>query len=770
MGFIQGLFGWYWDGILDVPVGWLDAWFHFDVETAWKVACWKVGFSGAILVFFYDVFLRIQGMLRRRRNREEYKTGIREGNPAYLAKDTEFTEKLDAVTRPEQTIAALKKAKKYKRLAGVYASLNRHKEAGKTFQKAGDLKSAAMEYAKGGHTLKAAKLLLKEGDFATAARFFDEKGKHLKAAKAFVKLNDMPSAAASYAKAGKYKEAVSTFKTYFDASRDDVKTQVLAAESCYTLLEDPQARKKVEQGELGALTHAVAERFEADQRGDLAAKLFRTTGDLARAGKAYLALGRLEEAAQCMREAGNAKEASEIGGRFLEGQGRWQEAAADYARAGNFRRAGDCYGKAMDSIKSAECYEKAGEYYGAGLALIHGDKWESAIRMLQQVKEDHPNFNESRALLGRCFYELDDYAHCAATLDNHLLGERVKTGNIEYFNMLALAYEQLGELDKSKEVLLKIRSVDVAFRDVGQRLSNIESRISMAGAAPAATAPAPERASEQATAVMNMVENQLGQRYKLERELGRGGMGVVYLARDAQLDRPVALKFLGALVDGNEDFKKRFVREAKAAAKVSHPNIISIYEISVQEGNSFIAMEYVEGANLHQHVRKKGKLAPREAVNIMIQACSALEAVHAQGIIHRDIKPDNILIAKGGLVKLMDFGLAKGEGTRLTGANVIMGTPCYMPPEQTRGEETDARSDIYAMGLVLHEILTGETVFADGDILKRQQTEMPRPPGATVEGIPQLLDQIVMKCIAKRPGERFANVKELIAYLRKVPK
>lgn len=738
MEFFKGIISWYWDGILDIPLARVDTWFHWDINTPWKVSCWKLGFTGAILLFFYNTYLFIQERLRRRRNRQEYKTGIREGSGAYLAKDTEFTEQLDAVTRPEQTIAALKKAKQYDRLAGVYASLNRHKEAGKTFRKAGDLKSAAAEYAKGGFTLKAAKLLLKAGDYGNAARFFAEKGKHLKAAKAYLKLNDMPNMACSYAKAGKIAEAVSTFKEYFTSSRDEVKTQVQAAELCYAMLEDKMTRDEVEQADQRILAHAVAQRFEADQRGDLAAKLFRMTGDLARAGKVYLAAGRLEEASQCMREAGNLKEASEIAGRFLEAKGQWQVAAGAYEKAANYQRAGDCYAKAPDPVKAAECYEKAGEYYGAGFALVHADKWESAIDMFQKVKEDDTHFNESRALLGRCFYELNAYAQCAATLDNHLMGDRVKTGNIEYFNMLALAYEQVGELDKSKEVLLKIRSVDVGFRDVSQRLSNIESRISMVGGAPAAATPAPGPApgSAQATAVMSMVENQLGQRYKLERELGRGGMGVVYLAQDTQLERPVALKFLGSLVDGNEEYKKRFLREAKAAAKVSHPNIISIYEVSAQEGNSFIAMEFVEGGNLHQHVQKKGKLSPREAINIMIQACSALQAVHEQGIIHRDIKPDNILIAKGGLVKLMDFGLAKGAGSRLTGANVIMGTPCYMPPEQARGEDTDARSDIYAMGMVLHEILTGETVFIDGDILKRQQTETPDPPRRQGRGHP----------------------------------
>jgi serine/threonine-protein kinase len=195
---------------------------------------------------------------------------------------------------------------------------------------------------------------------------------------------------------------------------------------------------------------------------------------------------------------------------------------------------------------------------------------------------------------------------------------------------------------------------------------------------------------------------------------------------------------------------------------------VAIYDIGASEGKAYIAMEYVDGLSLRRYIDQKGRIEPREAVNLMVQACSALDAIHQAGIVHRDLKPDNILLAKGGLLKLMDFGLAKGQGARLTGTNVVMGTPSYMAPEQILGEEADARSDIYSLGLVLHEMLTGQIVFAEGDVLARQQNEVPPPPGKTVPGIPSMLDQIVMKCIAKRREERFASVRELTAYLRQV--
>jgi len=232
----------------------------------------------------------------------------------------------------------------------------------------------------------------------------------------------------------------------------------------------------------------------------------------------------------------------------------------------------------------------------------------------------------------------------------------------------------------------------------------------------------------------------------------------------------VALKFLGSLVDGNEEYKLRFVREARAAAKVQHPNVVAIYDIGSDEGKAYIAMEFIEGPNLHKYLQTKGKLDVRESISIIVQAASALEAVHAAGIVHRDIKPDNILISKGGLVKLMDFGLAKADEMRLTASRVVMGTPCYMSPEQAKGEKADHRTDIYALGLVLYECLTGKTVFGDGDVLRRQVMELPPPPSSKVPGVPPELDNIVMKCIAKKREERYDSISDVIAHLRAVPK
>jgi tRNA A-37 threonylcarbamoyl transferase component Bud32 len=761
----------YWNGLLNIPLGWIETYLQINMSTGWKPLIFKIACTIGILLFFYELYLRIKDGRRRRR----YDKELKEYNK--IAGGTLSAEEKQVVKdNPSGIIGRLKKERNYEKLGEVYRSLNRHKESAKAFARGGRYQDASEQWIKAGYPLKAADLLRKLGSHKAAGQHYLEKKRYRKAAKMFMLAKSFAQAGDAFYLARRYADSALAYEQYFQGNQDEPEQQLVAAEACAHLLREPVAQSKIPADVLRRITLYCGKSLRRLKRPEVAAALFQQAGELIEAGESYLQAGQLEAAASCMRQAGETKRAAEIGGRYYEGQGKWKEAGLAYEDAGNFRRAGDCFSKAHEPELAAENYERAHEYYGAGFAMVHAKKWEAAVRLFQLLPEDHPHFNESRSLLGRSFFELKDYAHCAATLENHLLGQKVKKDNIDYFWMLALAYEQLGKLESSREVFLKIRSVDVAYRDVAQRLSSVQSRISMAGAGqgPAAISSMPTMATPRPeggkSPVMSMVENTLKNRYELEKELGRGGMGVVYKARDKQLDRPVALKYLGSLVDESEEYRQRFQREARAAAQVTHPNILSIYDIGVDEGSSYIAMEYIDGPNLNQYLKKKGRLSTREAVNYILQACSALEAIHRAGIVHRDIKPDNILIANGGLVKLMDFGLAKGYGQRLTASHVIMGTPCYMSPEQARGEDVDHRSDIYAMGLVLYELLLGETVFNSGNVLQRQVTEMPPPPSERVEGIPALLDQIIMKCIAKNPDERIQTARELCEYLRQVGK
>ena len=768
----MSLWYWYWYDLLNIPLGWVVTYLQIDMSAGWKQFTFRSLCTLGILLFFYEIYLRVKETRRRRQyNRDLKEYGKITGSG--LSPE----EKQAVKDNPYGIIGRLKKEGNYEKLGAVHKSLGKHKESARAYQRAGNKKEAAEAWEKAGYPLKAARLLYKLGDHRRAGQHYMEKKKYRKAAKVFLLAKAYPEAGEAFYLAKRYEDSVDAYEPYFTGNRDEAPQQLAAAEACAHLLKDKAAREKIPKDKLRRITMYCAKTLRRVNRPEVAAALFQQLGEFVEAGEAFLQAGHLEAAAGCMHQAGETKRASEIGGRFYESKGQWKEAGLAYEGGGNFQKAGECFSKANEPELAAENFERAQNFYAAAIATLHAKHFVEAVRLFQKMPENHLHFNESRAYLGLAFYHLKDYAHCAATLENHLLGERVRKNNIEYFWMLALAYENLGKLESSREVLLKIRTVDVGYKEVEQKLSSVQSRISMAGVGQGAAAyvaemptmatPAPD---PNKSPVMSMVENSLKNRYELEKELGRGGMGVVYKARDTRLDRPVALKFLGSLVDGSEEYRLRFEREARAAAQVSHPNILSIYDIGVDEGSSYIAMEYVEGGNLNQYLKKSGKLSPRDAVEIIGQACEALDAVHQAGIVHRDIKPDNILLAKGGVVKLMDFGLAKGYGQRLTGSHVIMGTPCYMSPEQARGGDVDHRSDIYAMGLMLYELLTGKTVFNEGNVLERQIVEMPPPPSSVVDGVPPLLDQIIMKCIAKDPEERFQSAADLRNQLRQVGK
>ncbi|MBM3324436.1 MAG: tetratricopeptide repeat protein [Calditrichaeota bacterium] len=257
--------------------------------------------------------------------------------------------------------------------------------------------------------------------------------------------------------------------------------------------------------------------------------------------------------------------------------------------------------------------------------------------------------------------------------------------------------------------------------------------------------------------------------YKILEKLGEGGMGVVYKGYDTRLDRPVALKFLMPQMLGSEAEKTRFVHEAQAAAALDHPNICTVYEIDEAEGQTFIAMAYIEGQSLKEKI-ECGPLKLDEALDIAIQVAQGLQAAHEKGIVHRDIKSANVMVTKTGQAKIMDFGLAKLAGrTKVTKTGITVGTIAYMSPEQGRGEEVDHRTDIWSLGVVLYEMITGWLPFP-GDyeqaIVYRIVNEEPEPIPSVQAKIPMGLERIVEKALAKSAEKRYKCAGEIAAELQ----
>jgi serine/threonine-protein kinase len=248
----------------------------------------------------------------------------------------------------------------------------------------------------------------------------------------------------------------------------------------------------------------------------------------------------------------------------------------------------------------------------------------------------------------------------------------------------------------------------------------------------------------------------LSSRYKVLRKLGAGGMGVVYAARDTEIDLDVAVKVLPTVLSGSELAMKQIRREAKVAMSLTHENIVRVHNLEVEPSGAFLVMELVEGRTLAEELEKRGTLPEDEVVNLAQAMCRALGYAHGKGVLHRDLKPANVMVTGEGLVKLMDFGIARvlrDTYTRVSGESSTSGTLLYMSPEQLLDRPTDARSDIYSLCVMLYELLSGEPPFARGDITYRHLHEEPR----AIEGVSQHVNAAVLKGLGKDPGDRWRD-------------
>jgi len=263
----------------------------------------------------------------------------------------------------------------------------------------------------------------------------------------------------------------------------------------------------------------------------------------------------------------------------------------------------------------------------------------------------------------------------------------------------------------------------------------------------------------------------LGNRYEIQEVLGEGGMAKVFLGTDRVLGRTVAVKVLSPQYAEDQQFVARFRREAQAAAALNHPNIVSVFDTGSNGNVHYIVMEYVEGKTLQEVLREESSLTSERGIEIGEAVARALSAAHDKGLVHRDIKPGNIMITREGQVKVMDFGIARATTSdTVTQTAAVLGTAAYLSPEQAQGETVDGRSDIYSLGVVLFEMLTGRQPFmgeSPVSIAYRHVTEDPIPPSRINPDVPEALDAIVMKAMAKSPDERYQTAQELIDDLRR---
>jgi tetratricopeptide (TPR) repeat protein len=422
--------------------------------------------------------------------------------------------------------------------------------------------------------------------------------------------------------------------------------------------------------------------------------------------------------------------------------------------------AAECFALAGDEAREAELLVRAGQCLRAGEIHHRNGQDDEAITILQQVEAGSPDFTAASALLGGIFRQRGMLSVALSKLEAATGGQEISRDNIRAFYELATAHEASGDIEQAGALYEKILACDYHYEDVEQRLAEARETLRSQSQAPSSGAGSQPGAPGTAT-------GQEG-RYRITGTLGRGGMGIVYKASDSVLDRTVAFKVLPETLKENPQALRNFLREAKSAAQLNHPNIVTVYDAGEQDGAYYIAMEYVDGNTLKEIVKRRGKISSGGIVHVLAQMCEALAYAHEQKIVHRDVKTANTMWTRDRKAKIMDFGLAKVIEEVRNHTTVVSGTPYYMSPEQTLGKNVDHRTDLYSLGVTIFEMATGTLPFREGNLPYHHVHTAPPDPRELVPELPSLIASIIGRCMEKDPANRYQSAREILAELKQV--
>ncbi len=673
---------------------------------------------------------------------------------------------------------------------------------GENFEAAGSIFGQQEEWA------KAADCYLKCGHKSVAAEMFEKAGNFREAAHCYRETDFMRHAAAMYVKCQDWRLAAQCLETVFveeggGSSHDPKRAAEIAklvrqAGKLFLKAEEPEKALEIfvrggcaaEAGEVSWLLGdhaAAADHFRQAGEVERAAEALREAGQvedasrilgqhLRDAGESERAAGLLEEAGEYM-EAGDlyrSLERYEDAGRCYEAHNGFAQAAEMFQLAGDRERAGDAFERAGRFTEAAECFalagkpareaellEMAGDFLRAGETYHQHELDEEAIIALQKVPHEDVDFPRAAAILGEIFAARGQLRVAITKLQQAIGDAELTRESVESHYRLGSIYHDDGKFREAVEIFEKVLAFDYRYADVEQRLAAARAKLAE-GKAPAKQG---GEAAEGA-AVVGADRSEDSHRYKIIGELGRGGMGIVYKAQDTKLDRLVAFKVLPQAFTENPQAIQNFMREAQAAAKLNHPNIVTVYDTGEQQGHYYIAMEYVEGTTLKEILRRRGPISPSGVLHVLMQISEALAYAHEKKVVHRDIKPANAMWTRDKKAKLMDFGLAKVVEEARNHTTVVAGTPYYMSPEQTLGKNVDHRTDIYSLGVAVFEMATGTVPFKEGNIPYHHVHTAPPTVHDLRPDLPETLSHIVDRCLQKDPANRYQSAREILAEVR----
>lgn len=667
-----------------------------------------------------------------------------------------------------------------------YKRAGKYSHAGRVYEKMERPRDAAIEYYRGGDFEKAALFFEKAGDFRRAGENYQKAALFIKAADSFERANCPLLAAELYAQYLKDRgEGGLELRDLSGEDRDRARRagslfreagEIQQASEIFLAAGFPEEAAETLRI-TGDFTRAAEMLLKANQP-RLAAHFLEEAGEARKAAKmradAALADGDKAEAAQQLREAGELLEAAklfaetgeiEAAAELYEKEEHFEEAMQLYLKIPRFAHAARCAEFAGKLARAVEYYREAGDvdgelrglkaqgdYFAAGRLQFEHRMYEEALKSLSKIDSRDANYPRSLELQGDLF-RAQGRAEKAYSKYKSALGSREATAaTLPLLYKMGRSLEEEPDLAGALECYDQIIALDEHFEDAELRSKAIRKRIRR-GTMTGRTSSGIFRADSQSGS---------GGRYEIIEEIARGGMGIVYKAQDTVLGRIVAFKILGENLRDNETAVMYFLREARAAAALSHPNIVTIYDAGEQDGEYYMAMEYVEGTTLKDLIRKVGALSDEKVRYILVGCCRALHYAHSKGIIHRDIKSGNVMTTRDRALKVMDFGLAKFLREYQNNHTQQVGTPFYMSPEQIIGKDIDFRSDLYGLGCTIFECATGTVPFFKGDLSYHHLHTAPPRPRAINPGLSEEMEEVILKLLEKDPDHRYQNANEIL--------
>ena len=685
----------------------------------------------------------------------------------------------------------------------------------------GDWRTAAVAYEESGKILNAAEAFERAGDNARAARLYEQGGLDAKAGELLAQgggrqaaeilerdirksvihgkgaaMSDSDVARLKrcleiWAKEGEYMRAYSfakemeQWKFAAQLAKKLPPTEELA-EICVQGGQPQMAAEIYRQiGDPKQASIVLAQYHQ--QRNELidAARYFEEGEEWLPAADIQYSLNNLPKAAALYEKAGDSRQAAEM----YAAAGDAEKAAALYRQAGEFDMAAQAFGQVGDMSQQAEALASAGDHLGAGKLFQTAGLLDKAIRMLQQVPAGQADYRESRVLLGEIFLKKGDRPGARAALGRALEGVALNGDTVQGYYLLARLEEADGNVEEAKSLYERVNAESYGYHDVAMRLKAIAdgkvvSRTRGSAAADARTqasnvdqsartmasdmaiVPGSIPADRNARTMASVAPSE--NRYTLKGPLGRGGMGVVYDAVDETLKREVAYKALPDDLRDHPKAAKNLMEEARSAAKLSHTNIVQVFDAGKDERGYFIVMEKIEGETFDKIIRSR-RISVQGVVNIGRQICAALAHAHSRHIVHRDLKPSNLFWTNDKMVKLMDFGLARAYDEEVGKVQTrTAGTPYYMAPEQIRGDAISPQTDVYALGCVLYELLCNRPPFTEGELSYHHVHTTPEDPRNYREEVSEELAAIVLKCLNKAPEDRYESADAVSQALAKL--